>query len=132
MIELITPPGMLLTTAMLAIYAAYAFLIGRIEKSGWLLAAGFVAVVATYGVAMLRAWSRYLVYLLTAGFLLKLGLSIRDGITSGFFGFFFDAPAAVLKSLAPSLVMALLSGICCYLVYRHFRPTTATPPLEHA
>ena len=32
MIKLITPPGMLLTVALLAIYCAYAFGIGWIEK----------------------------------------------------------------------------------------------------
>ena len=54
MIKLITPPGMLLTVALLVIYSAYAFLIGSIEKSWVLLAGGVVAIVASYGTAMLK------------------------------------------------------------------------------
>lgn len=121
MIKLITPPGMLLTTALLAIYCAYAFLIGWIEASWALKAGGIVAVAATYGVAMLRSWSRYLVYLLTAGFVLKLGASIYAGVTSGFFGYQFGSALAAAKSLLPSLLMLTLSVACCAIVQRHFR-----------
>ena len=120
-IKLITPPGMLLTTALLFIYSVYAFLIGSIEDSVPLLVGGVIAVVATYGVAMLRPWSRYLVYLLTAGFVAKLGYSIYSGITSGYFDFQFGSANASLKSLAPSVALAILSGVCCVLVFRHFR-----------
>lgn len=120
MIKLITPPGMLLTVALLAIYCVYAFLIGTIEKSWVLMTAGVVAVVATYGVAMLKPWSRYLVYVLTAGFCAKLGLSIREGINSGFFSFQFRAPGQMVRSMLPTLLMAVLSGVCCALVYRYF------------
>ena len=123
MIKLITPPGMLLTVALLVIYGAYAFLIGSIERSWILTAGGIVAVVATYGVAMLKPWSRYLVYVLTAGFFSKLGLSMYEGIASGFFSFQFGAPGQIARSIAPTLMMALLSGACCALVYRYFRST---------
>lgn len=118
--KLITPPGMLLTTALLVIYATYAFMIGSIEDSWPLLAGGVVAVVATYGVAMVRPWSRYLVYLLTAGFLAKLGSSIYAGIVSGFFGFQFGSLGAIARALTSSLLMALLSGVCCVLVFKQF------------
>ena len=120
---------MLLTVALLAIYCVYAFLTGWIEKSWILQAGGLVAVVATYGVAMVRPWSRYLVYLLTAGFFAKLGLSIFDGIRSGFFGYQFGSTALAARSLLPTLVMAALSAACCTLVYRQFRPTTETSAL---
>jgi hypothetical protein len=112
---------MLLTTALLFIYSAYAFLIGSIEDSVPLLAGGVVAVVATYGVAMLRPWSRYLVYLLAGGFIAKLGYSIYSGITSGYFDFQFGSANASFRSLAPSMALATLSGVCCILVFRHFR-----------
>ena len=104
MIKLITPPGMLLTVALLVIYCVYAFLIGWIEKSWLLLAGGLIAVAATYGVAMVRPWSRYLVYLLTAGFFAKLGLSIYDGVRSGFYGFHFGSTAQIARSLLPTLL----------------------------
>jgi hypothetical protein len=126
MIKLITPPGMLLTVALLAIYCVYAFLIGSVEKSRILMAAGVVAVVATYGVAMLKPWSRYLVYVLAAGFFAKLGLSIYGGMKSGFFSFQFGAPWEIVRSLTPTLLMAVLSAVCCAIVYHHFRRTRGT------
>ena len=121
MIKLITPPGMLLTVALLVIYSAYAFLIGSIEKSWVLLAGGVVAIVASYGTAMLRPWSRFLVYALTTGFIGKLALSILEAVKAGFFSFQFSNRTAILQSLAPTLLMALLSCACCALVFRHFR-----------
>ncbi len=121
MIKLITPPGMLLTVALLVIYSAYAFLIGIIEDSGLLVAGGAIAVVASYGTAMMRPWSQYLVYLLTAGFIAKLGHSVYQAQAAGFFDFQFGSARAIALSLLPSLVMAALSCACCFFVYRHFR-----------
>jgi len=125
MIKLITPPGMLLTVALLVIYSVYAFLIGSIEKSWPLLIGGFVAVAASYGTAMLRPWSRYLVYLLATGFVVKLGDSLVQGYRSGFFGFQFGSVREVVVSLVPSLLMTLLSFVCCVIVYRQFSPRAA-------
>jgi hypothetical protein len=130
MIKLITPPGMLFTTALLAIYGTYAFLIGSIEDSLPLLIGGALAVAATYGTAMVRPWSRYLVYLMTAGFFSKLGLSIFQAQRAGFFEFQFGSNAEIARSLLPSLMMAALGLVCCAIVYRQFdsaRPRT--PPV---
>ena len=130
MIKLITPPGMLFTTALLVIYGTYAFLIGSIEDSLPLLIGGGVATVATYGTAMVRSWSQYLVYLMTAGFFGKLGLSIYQAQRAGFFEFQFGSNLGVAQSLAPSLVMALLGVACCVIVYRQFRGgTMASAPV---
>lgn len=123
MFKLITPPGMLFTTALLAILGVYAFLIGSIEDSWPLRAGGLVGIVATFGAAMVKPWSRPLVYLLTAGFAAKLGLSVYDGVTSGFFEFQFGSRGAVMRSLVPSLLMLLLSGLCCVIVHLQFRDT---------
>jgi hypothetical protein len=128
MIKLITPPGMLLTVALLAIYSAYAFLIGLIENSFPLLIGGVLSVVASYGVAMLRPWSRGLVYLLTAGFVGKLALSVFDGVQSGYFAFQFGSLGEALRSMFPAVLMVLLSFTCCFLVSRHFRPAAAAGP----
>lgn len=121
MIKLITPPGMLLTVALLVIYGTYAFLIGWIEQSWPLLAGGGIAVVATCGIAMVRPWARHLVYLLAAGFFAKLSLSITQGVRSGFFDLQFESAAQAVRSLLPSLLMAVLSAMCCAIVYRQFR-----------
>lgn len=130
MVKLITPPGMLLTVALLFIYAVYAFMIGAIERSWALKSAGTAALIATYGVAMLRPWSRYLVFALTAGFFLKLGISIYEGMVSGFFSFQFGAPLEIARSMAPTMAMAVLSGVCCVLVYRYFRSTRSCEPYK--
>jgi len=122
MIKLITPPGMLVTVALLAIYSVYAFLIGSIEKSSLLTAGGVVSVLAGYGTAMLRPWSRYLVYLLAVGFIGKLGDSIISAVRAGYFGFQFGSVKDALWSLTPSLLMTLLSLACCVVVYRQFAP----------
>jgi len=119
--KLITPPGLLLTTALLAIYSVYAFMIGSIEDSTPLLVGCALSVAATYGVAMMRPWSRFLVYLLSAGFIAKLVLSIRDGLRSGYFELHFESGADALHSQAPAMLMVVLSVACCVLVRRHFR-----------
>jgi hypothetical protein len=120
MIKLITPPGLLLTTALLVIYTFYALAIGSIEDSIPLLAGGIVSAIACYGTAMMRPWSQYFVYLLTAGFFAKLGHSLWYGWQSGFFDFQFGSMQEIARSLAPSAVLAVLSLGCCWLVYRHF------------
>src|SRR5262245_30958924 len=121
MIKLITPPGLLLTTALLAIYSVYAYLIGSIEDSVPLLIGCAVAVIATYGTAMMRPWSQYLVYALAVGFMLKLGHSIYWGWSSGFFDFQLGSTKEIVWSLVPSAAMTLLSLLCCWLVFRHFQ-----------
>ncbi len=118
--KLITPPGMLFTTALLVIYATYAFLIGSVEDSVPLLAGGLVAAVATYGTAMVRPWSRWLVYLITAGYIAKLGLSFWQAAESGYFDLRFDSTGAAIRSLLPSMTMALLGLVCCGLVWIEF------------
>lgn len=121
MIRLITPPGMLLTVALLAIYSICAFLIGRIEDSWPLQAASLVAIIASYGTAMLKSWSRYLVYLLASGFVMKIALSIAQSFSAGYFDFQFRTMAEILRPLTPSLILVLLSGVCCLFVFRYFR-----------
>ena len=130
MIRLITPPGMLLTVALLVIYSVYAFRIGSIEDSWPLLIGGGVAIIASYGTAMLRPWSRYLVYALAFGFVSKLVKSVMAAIRAGYFHFQFGSAKQALWSLMPSLLMVVLSCLCCVLVFRHFRvtPAPSTPP----
>jgi hypothetical protein len=119
-IQLITPVGLLLTVALLAIYSAYAFMIGTIERSELLIAGGVVAVIASYGTAMMRPWSQYLVYGLAAGFVVKWLHSIYYARSAGYFSFAFSSWTELFRSLAPGLVLVVLSGACSYLVFRHF------------
>ena len=120
MIKLITPPGMLLTVALLAIFATYGWLVGTIERSGLLLVGAGLSVVAAVGVALLKPWSRYLVYVLTTGFIAKLASSVYGGFHSGYFSSEFGTDDEILFSLMPSVALAILALICCWLANRHF------------
>jgi len=126
MIKLITPLGLLITVALLAIYVAYAIQIALIEKSWPLAAAAAVALIACIGTALMQSWSRYLVYLITAGFIGKWCLSMYDGLRAGYFEFQFGSSRQAILSLAPGLLMVLLSCVCTWMVYRHFRSVGTT------
>ena len=110
MIKLITPISLLITVALLAIYSAYAFMIGSIEKSEPLLACGVAAVVASYGTAMMRPWSQYLVYGLSAGFILKWLHSIYYAKSAGYFDLAFSSWKQILDSRYISRQGALRRG----------------------
>ncbi|MFO1207533.1 MAG: hypothetical protein U1E63_17720 [Burkholderiales bacterium] len=121
MFKLITPPGLLLTTAVLAIYAVAAAQVARIEHSWPLAVAAAVAAVASVGTAFMRKWSQWLVHLMTAGFVAKWTWSVWDGYRSGYFDFQFGgASGAAMRSLLPGLAMLMLSVLCSWLVQRHF------------
>lgn len=118
--KLITPVGMLVTVALLAIYSVYAFMTAYIERSWPFVVAGLLAVGACAGTALLKPWSRFLVYLLTGGFIAKFAHSVYAGVAAGYFGFQFPSPLTAARSLAPGLAMVLISCVCCVLVFRHF------------
>jgi len=121
---------MLLSVALLAIYAVYGYLLGTIERSWPLLAGAVFSAVAAVGVALLKPWARYLVYLLTAGFIVKLAVSIYDGFRSGYYNFQFSNAEEIVSSLLPSLILVILALISCWLVSRHFtmQRTSASLP----
>jgi hypothetical protein len=118
--KLITPVGMLVTVALLAIYSVYAFMTAYIERSWPFVVAGLLAVCACAGTALLKPWSRFLVYLLTVGFVAKFAHSVYSGVAAGYFGFQFPSPLTAARTLAPGLMMVLISCVCCVLVFRHF------------
>lgn len=118
--KLITPPGMLVTVALLAIYCAYASWTAFLDRSWAYVLIALISLAASYGTAMLRPWSRYLVYLLTSGFVAAWCFSLYAGARAGFFEFFFASPLEAARSLAPGLFLAVLSLGCSYIVFRHF------------
>ena len=124
MLKLITPPGLLLTTALLAIYAFAAARVAYVEHSFALAAAAAVSAVACCGVALMRRWSQYLVYLLTVAFASKWCWSIYDAYRAGYFDFRFGGETwRAMRPLAPGLAMIALSGTCSWIVRRQFKPT---------
>ena len=136
MIKLITPIGMLITVALLAIYAVYAFwtayvgyLIDYVHETliyGFL---GVLSLVTCYGTAMLRPWSQYLVYTVTGLFIAAWAYSVYAAAAVGFFHFWFSSPLLALKSLAPGIALIGLSGAASWNAYSHFRraPRSSQP-----
>ena|SRR5688572_21005462 len=121
MIKLVTPVGMLITVALLAIYAAYAFWVAYTDESLLYALLGLLCFAACVGTALLRQWSQYLVYVLTAFFVVGWFYSVYAGASVGYFGFFFGSPEAVAKSLAPGLALVILSCAASWICYKHFR-----------
>ena len=116
---LTTPIGILITVALLGIYGAYAFWDAITYHSVINGLVGAIAVVGCVGAALLRPWSRFLVYFLAAVFVATWGYSIYDAAQAGYFGQV--AAPRIMLSLAPGVVMVALSCYCVYAVYRQFR-----------
>jgi hypothetical protein len=130
MVKLITPIGMLITVALLAIYAAYAFWTAYVHieylpdhlDEAWIYGSlGALSLVACYGTAMLRPWSRYLVYVLTALFIAGWCYSVYSGAAVGYFSVFVPSRVLVAKALAPGLALVVLSCLASLYVFNHFR-----------
>jgi hypothetical protein len=118
------PLGILITVALLALYAAYAAYTAYWERSALQGLVSGVAIVACVGTAMLKPWSRFLVYLLTATFIAMWGYSIYGSIAAGYFS---SLPTATLiRLIALEACVAALFGFCAFAVYRYFRPVTPT------
>jgi hypothetical protein len=121
MVKLITPLGMLITVALLAVYAAYAFWTAYVDQS-WLYGLlGVLSFAASYGTAVLRPWSQFLVYLLTTLFVAAWCYSVYQGAAVGFFSIFFSSQALVMKALAPGLALVVLSCVASCYVFNYFR-----------
>ena len=128
--KLITPMGLLITTALLAIYSVAAAKLALVERSYPLAVAAAVSAVACAGTAYMQRWSQYLVHLMTAGFVAKWFWSVYDAHRSGYFDFQFGSTLHSLRSLTPGLAMVTVSGVCSWLIHRHFSraSTNSIPP----
>ena len=121
MIKLITPLGMLFTVALMAVFAVYAFWTAHVDKSWVFLVLGIASVAACIGVALLRPWSQYLVYLLTTAFIAHWLHSVYAGAAVGYFEFMFSSRLLAAKTLVPGLVLVLMSAAANWIAYSHFR-----------
>jgi hypothetical protein len=119
--KLITPMGLLVTTALLAIYSVAAANVALIERSYPLAVAAAVSAVACAGTAYMQRWSRYLVHLMTIGFVAKWCWSVYDSYRAGYFEFVRGTIWVSLRPLLPGLALVMLSGVCSWLVHTHFR-----------
>src|SRR5262245_37959864 len=116
---LITPVGILITMALLALYAAYSLWAAFVEHSILSGIAGVLAIVACVGAAMLKPWSRYIVYLLAASAIATWAYSLYAAASAGYFRIFPQAQTA--RSLLPGAFLVLLSCYCTFAVFRQFR-----------
>ena len=118
----VTPRGILVTVALLAIYGAYGFWDAIVYRSFTSAVLGVLATVACVGTTRLLAWSRYLVYLLTAAFIAIWAQSLYAAAVAGYFSLF--SPSQIALQLAPGIALVALSCSCAYVVFRHFRAVT--------
>jgi hypothetical protein len=116
---LITPVKILIVMALLALYGVYAGWMAIVERS---LVYGFsaaIAIVACVGAALLKPWSRYLVYLLATAVVGSWAYSVYDAARVGYFGLF--SRSEVFIALVPEVFLMLLSCYCVYAVFTQFR-----------
>jgi hypothetical protein len=125
MARLETPVGILITVALLALCGAYSAWIGVTEHSVPFALLGAVALVAAVGVAMLKAWSRYLVYLLTAALIGTWSYSLYASAVAGYFELYTASQLAA--QLGPGIFMIILSCFCTYAVFKQFRAAPRPP-----
>jgi|SRR5882672_5336163 len=121
---LITPLRILIAVAALGLYGAYGVWIAISEHS-WISAlAGAVALVASVATAMLKPWSRFLVYALAVAVVGTWLYSLYDSARAGYFSLY--SPSQIAWQLAPGIFLVLLSGCCAYAVFRQFRARPRT------
>jgi hypothetical protein len=120
-----TPTPMLVATALLAVYSAAAAWVAWQDGSWFFALAALLALAACIGTATLRGWSQYLVYGLTLAFIGGWGWSVWRSVHAGYFELL--GTREMLVSQAPSAALVCLSGLCTWLVLRHFRGAWPRP-----
>ena len=113
-----TPVPILITVALLALYSAYSFWTAIYAGSWISFSIAVIAAIASVGAAMLRPWSQFLVYPLTAAFVAMWWYSISSAAAVGYFSLFSASEMAF--SLAPGLFLVLTSFFCSYAVFNQF------------
>ena len=121
MVKLITPIGMLITVALLALYAVYAFWTAHVDESWAYGVLGVCSLVACFGTALLRSWSQYLIYILTGLFVAAWCYSVYAGAVVGFFSFFYASHLLAAKALLPGFALVVLSCVASWNAFSHFR-----------
>jgi hypothetical protein len=125
MARLVTPVGILITVALLALYGVYAAWIGVSQHSLTSGLSGAVAFVACVGAALLKPWSRYLVYLLSAVLIGTWCYSLCAAASAGYFSLY--SASQIARQLAPGIFLAMLACFCTYAVFRQFRTEVRKP-----
>jgi hypothetical protein len=116
-----TPRGILVTVAFLALYCAFALWVGITHRAWLMVSIALVAAIASIGAATMRRWSRYLVYLLSAGLATTWLYSIYAAARVGYFGPL--SWSTIILSLTPGLLLLIVACFCSRMAHRHL----ATP-----
>lgn len=123
MAHLVTPIGILIAVAVMALCGAYGIMQAVTDHSVISAVAGVAALVAAVGAALLKPWSRYLVYMLTAAIVGGWIYSLYIAAKAGYFTLY--SRSQIVSQLAPGAFLVLLSCYCAYAVFRHFRLSAA-------
>jgi hypothetical protein len=115
---------MLVTVALLATYCAYAGWVAVQKESLLYGIAALLALVACVALAMLRPWSRFLVYILTVAFTGGWIYSAWQAARSGYFALV--STQASIVTLAPGVALVAVSSFCAVAVYRQFAQRRAS------
>jgi hypothetical protein len=107
----------------MALCGAYGIMQAITDHSVLAAIAGVAAFVAAVGAALLKPWSRYLVYLLTAAIVGGWLYSLYLAGTAGYFTLY--SRSQIVSQLAPGAFLVLLSCYCAYAVFRQFRVSAA-------
>ena len=127
--NLVTPKGILVTVALLALYCAFALWFGWTQRRWPMLAVGLVAAFACVGAANMQRWSRFVVYAMSAGFGATWLYSIYAAARVGYFH-----PLAWrtnILPMTPGIALLLVALFCSLMVHRHLGgpgPVAAPPP----
>jgi hypothetical protein len=114
-----TPLRMLYAVALLALYACFAAWLALSDHSWAYVLIAIAAAVASVASAMLKPWSRFLVYALCASFIAAWGYSVYRSYRVGLFHLL--SPGQLARFLAPDILMVGLIVYCSYAVYANFR-----------
>jgi hypothetical protein len=109
---------MLITVALLAVYCALACWIALSQHSWPFAIVAAAAAAACIGTALLKSWSQFLVYLLTAALVATWLHSVYAAYDAGVFRML--RPLQSARLLAPDGVLMLLSCYCSYAVFRQY------------
>jgi hypothetical protein len=124
----VTPKGILVTVALLALYCAFALWFGWTQRRWPMLAVGLVAGFACVGAANMQRWSRFVVFAMSAGLASTWLYSIYAAARVGYFH-----PLAwitIMLQLIPGIALLLVALFCSLMAHRHLgRPAAlAAPP----
>jgi hypothetical protein len=116
-VKIVTPKGILVTVAFLALTCAFALWFGWTHRLWMMFAIGLVAGIGCVGAANMQRWSRFLVYAMSVGLAAAWLYSIYAAARVGYFHPL--AWATIIVSLIPGVTLLLVALFCSLMAHRH-------------